>query len=155
MECPLTRQKSDMVVFDMINGRGQGWNWGAISFDLPPSIKDKIRAILCQCFGRAKNTILLKFSKDGEFSMKSACDIANPPQEQDLQFQGQWIWKLDMLPKIVNFLWLCLHNNVPVRDMLASRGINCEGRSPQNKLKRVLTLMHINSWLKLVMSMRS
>ena len=35
-----------------------------------------------------------------------------------------------MLLKIVNFLWLCLHNSVLVRDVLASRGINCEGRCP-------------------------
>ena len=33
-----------------------------------------------------------------------------------------------MLPKIVHFLWLCLHNCVPIREVLASRGINCEGR---------------------------
>ena len=86
MEGPLTRQESDMVVSDMIYGQGQGWNWGAIPFKLPPSIKDKIRAVPCQCFGRAKDTILWKFSKDGEFSMKSTYDIANPPQEQDHQF---------------------------------------------------------------------
>ena len=71
VEGPLTRQESDMVVADMIYGRGQGWNWGAISFELPLSIKDKIRAVPCQRFGRAKDTILWKFSKDGDFSMKS------------------------------------------------------------------------------------
>lgn len=35
-----------------------------------------------------------------------------------------------MLPKIVNFLWLTLHNSVPVRDVLASRGIDCDRRCP-------------------------
>lgn len=35
-----------------------------------------------------------------------------------------------MLPKIVNFLWLTLHNNVPMRDVLASRGIDCDRRCP-------------------------
>lgn len=47
MEGPLTRQESDMVVSYVIYGRGQGWKWDAISFKLPPIIKDKIRAILC------------------------------------------------------------------------------------------------------------
>lgn len=32
---------------------------------------------------------------------------------------GNWI------PKIANFLWLCMHNSIPVRDVLATRGINC------------------------------
>ena len=91
MEGPLTRQESDVVVSDMISGRGQGWNWGAVSFELLPCIKNKIRVVPCQRLGRAEDTILWKFSKDGEFSVKSAYDIVNPPQDQDLQFQGQWI----------------------------------------------------------------
>lgn len=33
-----------------------------------------------------------------------------------------------MLPKIVHFIWLCLHNSVLVKEVLTSRGINCEGR---------------------------
>ena len=28
-----------------------------------------------------------------------------------------------MLPKIANFLWLCIHKSVLVKDVLASRGI--------------------------------
>ena len=34
------------------------------------------------------------------------------------------MWKMDMLPKIINFLCLCYHNSVPVRDVLANRGIS-------------------------------
>ena len=30
----------------------------------------------------------------------------------------------DVLPKIINFLWLCYHNSVPMRDVLANRGIS-------------------------------
>ena len=30
-----------------------------------------------------------------------------------------------MLPKIINFIWLCLHVSIPVREVLAGRGINC------------------------------
>ena len=82
----MTRQESDMAVADMISGRGQGWNWVAVSFELPVSIKDKIRVVPCQRFRRANDTIPWKFSKDGEFFVKSTYDIANPPQDQDLQF---------------------------------------------------------------------
>ena len=31
--------------------------------------------------------------------------------------------KIDTLPKIINFLWLCMHNSLPVRAVLAMRGI--------------------------------
>lgn len=65
-----------------------------------------------------------------------------PPLDQDLQFQGQWIWKLDMLPKIVHFLWLCLHNSVPVKEVLAARGISCDGRCPLCK-DHVETISHL------------
>ena len=30
---------------DMLHGQEQGWKWESISFELPPSVKDKIRAI--------------------------------------------------------------------------------------------------------------
>ena len=35
-----------------------------------------------------------------------------------------------MLPKIVHFIWLCHHNSIPVRGVLASRGINCCTKCP-------------------------
>ena len=60
-----------------------------------------------------------KYSKDGEFSIKSAYQLANQGEILDTQFHGQWIWKLDILPKITNFLWLCMHGSTPVRDVLA------------------------------------
>ena len=37
---------------------------------------------------------------------------------------------MDMLPKIINFLWLCYHNSVPVRDVLANRGISNNNACP-------------------------
>lgn len=35
-----------------------------------------------------------------------------------------------MLQKVINFLWLCHHNNVPIRDVFASRGINYRHTCP-------------------------
>ena len=74
---PLTRPESETVVADFMYSGGRGWNWEAISFDLPQGIKDKIRATPCQQAGRAEDIIIWKFSNDGNFSTKSAYDLAN------------------------------------------------------------------------------
>ncbi|KAL4597583.1 hypothetical protein ACB092_11G001000 [Castanea dentata] len=109
---------------------GQQWNWDLVSFDLPHPIKDKIKAIPIQLHGSGRDTVLLKFSKNGEFTTSSAYRIANKGEEKVTQFHGQWIWKLDILPRITNFLWLCLHGSIPVKGVLAERGINCDKVCP-------------------------
>ena len=53
------------------------WNWECISFYLPKCIKNRIRAIPIRLFGDGKDTIMWKYSKDGEFSTKSAYQLAN------------------------------------------------------------------------------
>ena len=37
---------------------------------------------------------------------------------------------MDTFPKIVSFLWLCLHNSIPVREVLVARGISCSKLCP-------------------------
>ena len=70
--------------------------------------------------------IMWKRSKDGEFTTNSAYAWLNGSQQEEVNFQWQWIWKIDILPKIINFLWLCMHNSLPVRSVLAMRGITRE-----------------------------
>ena len=65
-----------------------------------------------------------KNSKDGVFSTNSAYQLANEDNTTENQFQGQWLWKLDVLPKIISFLWLCVHVSIPAKSVLAARGIN-------------------------------
>lgn len=43
---------------------------------------------------------------------------------QQQQFTGNWVWKVCTLPKIRCFLWQCTHWSIPVREVLAARGIN-------------------------------
>lgn len=62
-----------------------------------------------------------KYSKDEEFSTSSAYLLANQGESLESPFQGQWIWKLDILPKIVNFLWLWFHRSIPMIDVLTLR----------------------------------
>ena len=71
-----------------------------------------------------------KYSKDGDFSTNSAYQLANEDDTTGNQLQGQWLWKLDVLPKIISFLWLCVHGSIPVKSVLAARGINCGKTCP-------------------------
>ncbi|KAK7855050.1 hypothetical protein CFP56_029838 [Quercus suber] len=38
-------------------------------------------------------------------------------------FTGGWVWKANTYPKIRCFLWQCLHKSIPVRGVLAARGV--------------------------------
>ena len=108
----------------------QEWNWENLSLVLPSIIKDKIRAIPCQEFGDEKDVILWKHTKDGEFTVNSAYLQIIGGVGDGNNFRGNWIWKMDTYPKIVSFLWLCLHNSIPVREVLAARGISCSKLCP-------------------------
>ena len=86
--------------------------------------------------------MLWKHSKDGEFSAKSAY-LANISHDPAPTFLGAWIWKLDVLLKIANFLRLCVHKSVLVKDILASRGIIEEKICPlcKNQLETIEHLL--------------
>ena len=71
-----------------------------------------------------------RFTRDGDFSTKLAYWRCIEVDILETSFKGQWIWKLDILPKIIMFLWLCLQTSVPVKSVLAARGINCDGKCP-------------------------
>ncbi|KAK9992498.1 hypothetical protein SO802_027483 [Lithocarpus litseifolius] len=128
IEGPLTRNDMKLTIADIRDNHE--WNWENLSFVLPPIIKDKIRAVPCQEFGDEKEVILWKHTKDGEFTVNSAYLQIIGGVGDGHTFGGSWIWKVDTYPKIVSFLWLCLHNSIPVREILAARGINCSKVCP-------------------------
>ena len=57
-----------------------------------------------QMYGSGRDTVMWKFSKNGEFNTNSAYRLAIQGEENATQFSGQWIWKLDILPRIINFI---------------------------------------------------
>lgn len=66
-------------------------------------------------------------SQNGDFTIASAYGLIIAEAEGNSGvFKGTWVWKLDVWPKIIPFLWLCHHDNVPVRQVIANRGISCE-----------------------------
>ena len=60
-----------MKLFDLLLGPIQGWKWEVLSFELPLSIKDRIKAIIRQQVDRGEDVIMWKFSKRMESSPPS------------------------------------------------------------------------------------
>ena len=60
---------------------------------------------------------------NGEFDSKNAYLLAIDEDPEAPDFHGKWIWKLKTLPKIQIFLWKCMHLRLPVKSILALRGI--------------------------------
>ena len=75
IEGPLRQEDAELTVAALC--RDCDWSWEILSFDLPDSIKNKIKAIPLQLFGSREDSIMWKYSKDGEFSTKSAYQLAN------------------------------------------------------------------------------
>ena len=70
--------------------------------------------------------MIWRLTKDGEFSTASAYMLASKDDGEANAFTKDWVWKLDTLPRIQSFFWLCHHRSIPVREMLAIRGIPCD-----------------------------
>lgn len=43
----------------------------------------------------------------------------------------EWVWKANMCPKFKFFLWLCAHNSIMVKDVLANCGIDLSPFCPK------------------------
>lgn len=76
------------------------------------------------------------------FFHNSAYQLANEDRATENQFQGQWLWKLDALPRIISFLWLCFHGSIPVKSVLVARGINC-GKNCPLCIRHEETIVHL------------
>ena len=118
IEGPLNQGEIDLMVAGLRNeGR---WNWEVASFVFPEDITDKIKAIPIRSCGVRSDFIILKASKDGEFTFKSTYQLARQKEIPGNVFQSSWIWKLDILPKITHFLWLSFHGSIPVHGVLVA-----------------------------------
>ena len=45
-------------------------------------------------------------------------------------FSGNWVWKSATWPKIQCFLWQCLHNSIPIREVLVAKGLSIPHSCP-------------------------
>ena len=86
IEGPLKQEEQNLKISEL--WCRQEWKWELISFDLPQSIKEKIKAVPIQVHGSGKDTVLWKYSKNGDFSTKTAYRLAMQGEEDVEQFNG-------------------------------------------------------------------
>ena len=88
---------------------------------------DTIKATPLSIDQNAEDVLHWAYSKNGSFSLKFAYLLVRGlnPLNWVTDYIG-WVWKVETLPKVHFFLWLCLHNSVPVGEVLGSRGLNLD-----------------------------
>ena len=104
-----------------------GWRVFNLSFELPGQLLDTIKATPLSIDQNAEDVLHWAYSKNGSFSLKFAYLLVRGlnPLNWVTDYIG-WVWKVETLPKVHFFLWLCLHNSVPVGEVLGSRGLNLD-----------------------------
>ena len=97
-----------------------------ISFVLPELIVQEIRGIPLALNSVREDILIGAFSKDGNFSLRSAYLLAKGLNPLNLATPKMWVWKSKTTPRIKFFLWLCYHGSIPTKDVLSSRGFNLD-----------------------------
>ena len=124
---PLPRGVAEWKVKDIASV--EGWSWDSIPFVIPQDIKMEIQATPYALAASSKDRLMWKDSQSGNFDMKSAYNMAVGVDRLP-NFNGGWIWKLNVLPKIQFFLWKCAHNSIGVNECLVGRGMNIDPLCP-------------------------
>ncbi|XP_065632397.1 uncharacterized protein LOC136068763 [Quercus suber] len=143
----LTQGADQWKVCDIISDLR--WDWGRIPFDIPLTIKSIIQATPIPFMSRGQDRLAWSGNPRGIFDLKSAYFLATvdeivPP------FSSGWIWKLEMLPKIRNFLWLCQHNSIGVKSCLARRGVVADKLCPicQREPESIIHALRDCAWVR-------
>ena len=104
-----------------------GWRVFNLSFELPGQLLDTIKATPLSIDQNAEDVLHWAYSKNGSFSLKSAYLLVRGLNPLNwVTDYISWVWKVETLPKVHFFLWLCLHNSVPIGEVLGSRGLNLD-----------------------------
>lgn len=88
---------------------------------LPTKICLEIQAMPRSHVANEEDRLIWDASSNGKFNLNSAYTLANGEAPQS--FNGKWIWKLNVLPRIQFFIWMYLHNSIATRERLVSRGL--------------------------------
>ena len=81
----------------------------------------------------------------GDFTVKSATWLAHNLGDSNSSWPFKWIWKLDLPPKLLIFLWQICHSSIGVRSVLHSRHIIPFATCPS--IQQVWNLPPLRAWL--------
>lgn len=124
IEGPLTRDE-DKVMLHQCFDIGTGWNLQNSSFVLPDQVLESMKATPFSCDTNSKDSLIWAYSKDGSFSLSSAYLLAKGLNPLNLDTVSlSWVWKTTTPPWVQFFIWLCMHNSLPIGEVLGSRGLN-------------------------------
>uniref|UniRef100_A0A2N9HJ77 Reverse transcriptase domain-containing protein n=1 Tax=Fagus sylvatica TaxID=28930 RepID=A0A2N9HJ77_FAGSY len=120
---PLSPWEDSLRVCDVVEGVSM-WNFSILSLVIPTCTREAIKAISV-CSNRPLADKRVWDTVGGDFKLGKAYSIAcNNFSECSSLRHSFWIWKVRTSPRIMFFLWQCYQLCVPVRETLASRGIN-------------------------------
>ncbi|KAK9998309.1 hypothetical protein SO802_017912 [Lithocarpus litseifolius] len=137
---PLLEEEESFQVKEVFGLRG--WDWFRISVQVPNDIHMEINAMPYSLgVSIEEDRLIWNGNKHGDFELKSVYSIAARCSEEEEEFMGLWVWKVDTLSRIKSFMWQCLHNNIGVGDCLFKRHLSELDRCP-NCLREVETIVH-------------
>ena len=131
IEGPLLPEEDQLLLSDLFDSNGN-WNFNNISFHLPPSITDLLKAIPRPHHSKQADNLIWRNSPDGEFSLKSAYEITSllyiqaKPNVQTPHPPSQsftWIWTTHTSHRTKLFLWLASQDKLATRYLLHKRNI--------------------------------
>lgn len=118
---PLNINEENLRVKDvLVNGV---WDFSCISFDVSPQLVHSIKAIPVRSASFNIDSIIWASSSCGEFDPRNAYNLVATISVPPIQFDGAWIWKLDIIPKIKFFLWKCWLQCLPTSSNLVHRAM--------------------------------
>ena len=135
---PLSQGASQLEVKDVLTDTG--WDWSKIPFELPLDVKSLIQAIPTTFTSRGRERISWMGNPKGTFDLRSAYSIAIGVEIDMVVSDFRWIWKLNTLPCIKTFLWMCAHGSIGVKTCLVRRRVVEEESYPicQRALETIL-----------------
>lgn len=104
---PLNKGEDSLLLRDVIHC--YSCNWDAISFSFPKNLLLKIKAMPFLMSTSCPDHISWSSSPSGSSELKEAYRLANVANEPILgsSISGEWIWKVQTLPKVRCFIWQC------------------------------------------------
>lgn len=118
---PLFKGEEDLSVGDVASATW--WDWKRISMILPPKVYLEIQAMPRACVANEEDRLIWVASSNGNFNLNSAYLLVVQSENSVAAFNRKWIWKLNTLPRVQSFIWMCYHRSIATRECLASKGI--------------------------------